>query len=279
MADLFLSYSHKDRERVKPIQGALAAQGFDVFWDQTLPVDVDWDTWIRRHLGEAKCAIAIWSLHSVASDNVRHEAMVAKQQGKLLAVLLEPLGADQFPMGLYSAQAANLTSWEGDERDPEWVKFREAVEARLMAPWVRKLLDGLDAELVAERARREAAERRNKTLREQIAKEAELQQELAGERDHALEDAQATKLRLEGTIASLKERIARLETESAASISTTKADVLEKNNKIELERGSRTAEQLTTSPTDTTTAKIWKAIFIAVVAGTCAVILSALIHR
>ena len=100
MTDIFFSYSSADRERVRPIRDALAEQGFEVFWDQQVPAGMDWDTWIRQHLTKSKCAMAFWSATSVSSDNVRHEAAVAKQQGKLISVLLEPLTAEQFPMGL-----------------------------------------------------------------------------------------------------------------------------------------------------------------------------------
>jgi hypothetical protein len=108
MTDIFFSYSSADRERVRAVRDALVAQGFEVFWDQQVPPGTDWDTWIRQHLTKSKCAMAFWSTTSVSSDNVRHEATVAKQQGKLISVLLEPLTAEQFPMGLYAQQAANL---------------------------------------------------------------------------------------------------------------------------------------------------------------------------
>src|SRR6516165_3964214 len=119
MTDIFFSYSSADRERVRPIHDALVAQGFEVFWDQQVPAGMDWDTWIRQHLTKSKCAMAFWSATSVSSDNVRHEATVAKQQGKLISVLLEPLTAEQFPMGLYAQQAANLSDWSGDYTEAE----------------------------------------------------------------------------------------------------------------------------------------------------------------
>ena len=64
---------------------------------------------IRQHLTKSKCVIAFWSAKSASSDNVRHEATVSKQPGKLISVLFEPLTAEQFPLGLYSQQAANLS--------------------------------------------------------------------------------------------------------------------------------------------------------------------------
>jgi TIR domain len=72
---------------VRPIRDALVAQGFEVFWDQQVPAGMDWDTWIRQHLTKSKCAMAFWSATSVSSDNVRHEATVAKRRsGRLYAL-------------------------------------------------------------------------------------------------------------------------------------------------------------------------------------------------
>jgi hypothetical protein len=191
VTDIFFSYSSVDRERVRPIRDTLVAQGFEVFWDQQVPPGMDWDTWIRQHLTKSKCAMAFWSATSVSSDNVRHEAMVAKQQGKLISVLLEPLTIDQFPMGLYAQQAANLSGWNGDFGHDEWRKFRREFEAKLTPLWVRRQIDEIEAELVGERARREGAERRDKVLKAQIAKEAEIQQDLKQERDKALDEVAA----------------------------------------------------------------------------------------
>jgi len=104
MTDVFFSYSSKDRERVRPIRDALVAEGLDVFWDQDVPLGRNWDEWIRQHLDDARCVIVFWSAHSVKSDNVVHEATIAKNVGKLIPVLLDPLEATQFPMGHYTTQ-------------------------------------------------------------------------------------------------------------------------------------------------------------------------------
>jgi hypothetical protein len=197
MTDIFFSYSSADRERVRPIRDALIAQGFEVFWDQQVPAGTDWDTWIRQHLAKSKCAVAFWSAASVSSDNVRHEATVAKQQGKLISVLLEPLTAEQFPMGLYAQQAANLSGWSGDYRHDEWRKFRREFETKLTPPWVRRQIDEIEAELVGERTRREGAERRDNIMRAQIGKEAQIQLELKQERDKALDEVAELKATVE----------------------------------------------------------------------------------
>jgi hypothetical protein len=212
MTDIFFSYSSADRERVRPIRDALAEQGFEVFWDQQVPAGMDWDTWIRQHLTKSKCAMAFWSATSVSSDNVRHEATVAKQQGKLISVLLEPLTAEQFPMGLYAQQAANLSGWSGDYSHDEWRKFRREFEAKLTPLWVRRQIDEIEAELVGERTRREGAERRDRTMQAQIAKEVEVQQVLKRERDDAL-----------GEVAALKGTVEKL-TQARADATAKQAD-------------------------------------------------------
>jgi hypothetical protein len=191
VTDIFFSYRSVDRERVRPIRDAFAGQGFEVFWDQEVPTGADWDTWIRQHLGKSKCAVIFWSTASVASDNVRHEATIAKLQGKLIAVLLEHLSPDQFPMGLYSQQAVNLADWRGDLDHEGWRKLNRDIEAMLTPPWVERKIFELEAELIAERARRERAQNRVRALEAQIAKEVQAQEDLKRERDKAVDTVAA----------------------------------------------------------------------------------------
>jgi TIR domain len=197
MTDIFFSYSSRDRERVLLLRNALVDIGFAVFWDQEVPAGTDWDSWIRRHLQESKCAVVVWSSHSIASDNVRHEATIAKQQNKLVPAMLDVLGADQFPMGLYTVQAANLTGWAGNRDDQEWLKLLNQIETKLTPAWVRRSLDALEAELIAERARREASERRDRTFRDQLVTEAQARQELQAEVDGARDQIADLTARLE----------------------------------------------------------------------------------
>jgi hypothetical protein len=190
VADIFFSYSRRDRERVGLVRNALAEMGFEVFWDQETPSGSDWDTWIRGELAKSKCAVVFWSATSTVSDNVRHEAVVAKEQRKLISVFLDQLPARDLPMGFYSQQAADLSKWNGDQEDTEWRKFRSEFEAKLMPRWVQQKLNSVDAELEGERARRESAEAHEKTLRTQISKEAKIQQDLKRERDGALAEVE-----------------------------------------------------------------------------------------
>lgn len=111
MADVFLSYSSKDRPTAEAVQKAMAARGFDVFWDQQVPAGTDWDTWIRAKLSGAKVVVVLWSRASIASQNVRHEAMIGQNAHKLIPVMIDAIAPEDMPMGLYLVQGVQLLDW------------------------------------------------------------------------------------------------------------------------------------------------------------------------
>jgi len=130
MADVFLSYSSKDRAAAERVQQALTARGIDVFWDQATPPGVDWDTWIRAKLSDCKAAIVLWSKESIKSPNVRHEAIVARDGGKLVPAMIDTFAPEDFPMGLYLVQGAQLQDWRNPESKGVAQLVRE-IEKRL----------------------------------------------------------------------------------------------------------------------------------------------------
>ena len=131
MTDIFLSYSSKDRERVRPLRDALTAAGYEVFWDQETPAGVNWNKWIMEHLDRARLVVVAWSKSSVESDPVIHEATIARDYGKLVPCLLDPLTTREFPIGFYMDQAAVLAGWAGQTAHKGYVDLIQAVRARL----------------------------------------------------------------------------------------------------------------------------------------------------
>jgi hypothetical protein len=220
LTDIFLSYSSVDRDRVRPLHDALSRMGFQVFWDQTVPVGTNWDAWIRERLRDARVALVVWSRESVKSENIRHEAAIAHKQGKLLSVVLDPLSAEEFPLGLYTVQAGNLSRWTGADDDEEFLKLSRSLEAKLTPAWLAGVLDGKDHVIADERARREALEGQVRALRDQITREGsartQLQDEierLGADLDHArTETADKAKLRAEN------DELRSVATESSARI-------------------------------------------------------------
>ncbi len=186
MTDVFFSYSTEDRERVQPIHDALAEEGFDIFWDREVPPDSDWDEWVQKHTGAARCVLVFWSANSVESDEIAHEAMVAKNAGKLISAVLEPLDAGLLPMGHSGAHAAIIPE-EGI--NPKVLqRLCSAVEARVMRPWMRRKLAGLEGQVLALTSTRGALQDRETSLQQRIS-ELEGQIELEGVQKRQLEEA------------------------------------------------------------------------------------------
>lgn len=117
MADIFISYSHKDSDFVRSMILALEAEKFSVWWDHTIPPGKTWDDVIARGIKDAKACIIVWSETSVASDWVKEEAALAKEYQKYLPV---QIGPDAAPIGFRRIQSADLRHWDGDTKDPQW---------------------------------------------------------------------------------------------------------------------------------------------------------------
>ena len=128
MADIFVSYSKIDRNRVKPIMELLEAQGWRVWWDQNIDVGEPWRAKIERELRAAKCVVVVWTPSSISSEWVKQEADEGLRRGILIPV---SIGANLAPLGLRHIQAIDLTSWRGEfDADP----------ARKLVAGVRRVL-------------------------------------------------------------------------------------------------------------------------------------------
>jgi hypothetical protein len=108
LTDIFISYSSRDRAVAERVRDALQEAGYVVFWDQSTPPGQDWDTWIRDRLTGARLVVTLWTKASVASPNVRHESIIAREAGKLLPVMVDDLKPTDFPMGLFLVQALSI---------------------------------------------------------------------------------------------------------------------------------------------------------------------------
>jgi TIR domain-containing protein len=132
LADIFISYASQDRAVAERVRDALEGAGYEVFWDQSTPPGKDWDSWIREQLAGAKLLVALWTKASVASPNVRHEAIIAREAEKILPVMVDELKPTDFPMGLFMVQAMTIGR---SQRQFNAVKtrFLEEVRARIGA--------------------------------------------------------------------------------------------------------------------------------------------------
>ncbi|MEO9462123.1 MAG: TIR domain-containing protein [Marinomonas sp.] len=124
MVDVFISYSRKDKERVARLARAIEDEGYDVWWDAELPPHQSYGDVITRKISEAKAAIVVWSPDAAASEWVRAEADMARNQKKLVQTAL---GEIIPPLPFNQIQYADIGDWEGEDTHDSWRKVKASL--------------------------------------------------------------------------------------------------------------------------------------------------------
>ena len=86
MADVFVSYSRRDRTRVVPLVSAIEAEGWSVWWDPEIVPGQEFDRQIDAELKIAAAVLVVWTVDSVQSRWVRGESRDAAERGLLVPV-------------------------------------------------------------------------------------------------------------------------------------------------------------------------------------------------
>ena len=95
---IFISYSHRDSDRVHPLIERLKSEGFEVWYDKGIDPGTEWDENIAMHLKQCSGIIAFLSENYVGSENCRDELNYARDLGKeRLLIYLESV---ELPAGM-----------------------------------------------------------------------------------------------------------------------------------------------------------------------------------
>ena len=113
VSDVFISYSRDNQEAVRRLADAVSALGYDVWWDDQLPPHLAYGDVIAQKVGGAKAAIVVWSASAAASEWVRAEADMARNQKKLIQTTID--GAEP-PMPFNQLHYVSLADWQGEPR-------------------------------------------------------------------------------------------------------------------------------------------------------------------
>jgi len=125
MAEVFISYSQKDRELVAPMAACLAELGVDVWFDREISSGERFGAIIRARLREAKAVLVCWSPEAIQSQWVDAEADFAQGFGSYVPVFIAPC-ALMPPFNRIHTD--DLSNWKQSANDPTWLstsrKFR-----------------------------------------------------------------------------------------------------------------------------------------------------------
>ena len=124
MADVFISYSRENQAVVRLLADAVRREGYSLWWDDELPPHRSYGDVITEQIGEAKAAIVVWSQGAAASEWVRAEADLARNQKKLTQTSID---GHMPPMPFNQIQFASIGDWTGEADHPGWRKVRESL--------------------------------------------------------------------------------------------------------------------------------------------------------
>jgi hypothetical protein len=124
MAEVFISYSQKDRALVAPIAARLAELGVDAWYDREISAGERFGAVIRARLKEAKAVLACWSPEAIQSDWVEAEADYARELGTYVPVFVAPC---TLMPPFNRIHTDDLSKWTGESNDPTWIKLVDRV--------------------------------------------------------------------------------------------------------------------------------------------------------
>jgi TolB-like protein/lipoprotein NlpI len=127
MAQIFVSYSSEDVDRVRPLVKAIEALDFTVWWDRQIDPGTSWDDAIERELDAAQWVIAVWTERSIGSRWVRTESMAALDRDVLIPVLLDDVTP---PVAFRTTQAADLRNWQPGSPDAGFDQLMALLQAK-----------------------------------------------------------------------------------------------------------------------------------------------------
>ena len=114
---IFISYSHRDGERVYPIIEHLKAKGYRVWYDEGIDPGSEWPETIAEHLGASAICMGFISKNYLDSDNCKRELNFAlRKHIPFLSIMLEPTEMSAgVEMQLSTNQAIFLYSLQSED--------------------------------------------------------------------------------------------------------------------------------------------------------------------
>ena len=125
MADIFISYSRSDRERVARLAKALQAGGYSAWWDNDLNAGAEYSREIESRINAAKAVVVVWSELSIQSTWVADEAELGRDAGKLVPLIIDDVKPK---IGFRQFQAIDFRNWNGDVREPCFAMLKQALD-------------------------------------------------------------------------------------------------------------------------------------------------------
>ncbi len=133
MADVFVSYSRVNRDRIVTVSDNLEESGYSVWWDRALAPGDDYALLIEAQIDAAPCVVVAWSETARQSLWVRAEANEALDAGKLVQISLD---RTRLPLPFSALNFLDFSGWAGARTEECWCSLDGRVKRRINGEWV-----------------------------------------------------------------------------------------------------------------------------------------------
>lgn len=125
---IFISYSHRDSEKVLEIMNRLKAEGFNVWYDGGIDPGTEWDENIAKHVRECEYFVAFISNGYIGSKNCKDELNFSRDLDKnqLLVYLEEVQLPDGMAMRMNRIQAIYWSKYSQENIEDAYEKLFNA---------------------------------------------------------------------------------------------------------------------------------------------------------
>lgn len=135
MAQVFLSYAHRNHHTARQIADGLSAAGYSLWWDRRLRAGDDYGRDIEAELQNANCVVVVWSAAARNSLWVRAEANAALEQDKLVQVAAD---AARPPLPFTMLHLLDLSNWNGAHDAPTFRHLSASIAELIAGGGVRE---------------------------------------------------------------------------------------------------------------------------------------------
>lgn len=158
---VFISYSHRDSDRVWPVISKMVNDGYHVWYDEGIEPGKEWDEFIANQITGSGYFIAFISANYIASDNCKDELNFARDRvdNKLLVYLEDASLPSGMEMRLGRIQAIQKFTIDNDDKFYEKLYsssnlefFKEGNEAGYVKGASSSFKDDFDEPAVAKSA-------------------------------------------------------------------------------------------------------------------------------
>jgi hypothetical protein len=127
---VFVSYSHADTEKVRPIVETLKQNSFQVWWDKNITGGTNWEAGIDRELKNSKCILMFLTASSSNTNSYVHNEAQRRPENVVPVKLEENV---EVPLSFAKIQYVSLVGWNGDTSSPAWQELIKAIMNKIQS--------------------------------------------------------------------------------------------------------------------------------------------------